>query len=94
MHIIALDRLTEPSYPMLLSEILEKTHIKNKNLRTGLTNVLNVNKTFDVCVTYSNTVMCVSDGRTRAILAAVRSPRLLLDSLEDGKNRCFNSIMM
>lgn len=61
MHIIALDRLTEPSYPMLLSEILEKTHvcIKNKNLRTGLTNVINVNKTFEyVCDLLQHSDVC------------------------------------
>lgn len=37
------------------------------------------------CGTYSNTVMCVSDGRTRAIRAAVRSPSWLLDKLMGNK---------
>ena len=88
MHIIALDRLTEPSDPILFSEILEKTHmsIKNINLRASQSNVMKGDKVFQcvcvcVCETYSSTVMCVSDGRTRAILAAVRSPRLFLDRL-------------
>lgn len=27
VHIIALDRLTDPSHPILLSETLEKTHV-------------------------------------------------------------------
>jgi len=44
--------------------------------------------------TYSKTASCVSDGRTRAILAAVRSPRLLLDRLEQEKNKYFNSILL
>ncbi len=44
MHITALDRLTDPSYPIRLSEILDRTCSKNVNHRISLTNVINANK--------------------------------------------------
>lgn len=88
-NFIALDRLTDPSYPIWFSERLPETRIRNTKLRTK-SNKCNA---CDACVTYSSTVMCVSDGRTRAILAAVTSPRLLLDTLANSTNRRFNSVL-
>lgn len=41
------------------------------------------------CETYSKTARFVSDGRMRAILAAVRSPRLFLDRLEGEQRQMF-----
>lgn len=61
MHIIALDRLTEPSDPILFTEILEKTHtsIKNINFRTSLTNVMRVNNVFQcVCDLLQHSDVC------------------------------------
>lgn len=91
-HIIALDRFTDPPYPILFSERLGKK-TKSTNLRSEWNKYVHVIAQC-VCASYSSTVMCVSDGRTRAIVAAVTSPRLLLDTLEDSTDTCFQSVIL
>lgn len=44
--------------------------------------------------TYSNTLRCVSDGKMRAILAAVRFPSVLSDRLEECTKRHINMYIL